>query len=116
MNIYEAKMNRCQFMWIAPLAFCVPFTIAFLILKATDFEHSSFEKGMPFGMLVFSVTIVVHLLCTSVPVVRRLNDAGKDRSFVGLLLIPILDVLLLLYLMLLPSTEPPVTRHTNQQT
>ena len=102
-NIYEGNMTRPHFLWIAPLAYSLPLFAAFVILKLSDFEHSSFETGFPLGMLVIAITIVLHLVFTSVPVVRRLNDAGKDRSLVGLLLIPVLDIFLLFYLLFLPT-------------
>jgi len=104
-NIYEGRMNRSRFILVAPVTFVFPFMVAFLILKACDFEHSTFETGLPLGMLVFAVTVVVYLVLVSIPVVRRLNDAGMDRGFVGLLLIPALNVLLLIYLMFAPRAK-----------
>ena len=114
-EIYDGRMSRFRFILFGPLAFVFPFVVYFVVAKMADFEHSSFEGGYPIMTLATALTLVSYLVLTSIPVARRLNDAGRDRGFVCLLLFPGFNVLLLLYLMFAPTAKTHAVNTTTQQ-
>ena len=97
---YGGKMKRLPYILITPLVFILPvygaMTYLFDVCKIGQRDISSGDTGLFVGLI--TVAVILQFVLTSIPVVRRLNDAGKDRGLVGLLLIPFVNIVLLLYL------------------
>lgn len=104
-GVLDGRMKRQPYAILSPLAFCLPLLIAWAILHATHFATSEIEWGLPLGMVVFSIAAITQLVAAGILVVRRVNDCGKDRSLVALLLIPVANIVLLIYLMFPASVE-----------
>ena len=104
-GLLDGRMKRRPYAIFSLLAFGIPPLIACAILEATHFATSEIEWGLPLGMVVFSITAMTQLVATGILVVRRANDSGKDRGLVALLLIPVVNIILLIYLMFPTSVE-----------
>ena len=109
-GILGGRTKRRPYAILAPIAFCLPVLIAQAILHATGFSKSEIGWGLPFGMVVFSITVMVQLVATGILMVRRANDCGKDRGFVALLMIPLINVGAIIYLMF-PVSKEDAIRH-----
>lgn len=99
-GLYGGKMKRLPYILITPLVFILPvygaMTFVFDVCKVGQGDISKGDTGLFFGLI--TIAVILQFFLTSIPVVRRLNDAGKDRGLVGLLIIPFVNVILLLYL------------------
>jgi uncharacterized membrane protein YhaH (DUF805 family) len=103
--LLDGRMKRRPYAILSPIAFCLPSFIAWAILYATNWGTSEIEWGLPLGIAVFSITAITQLVATGILMVRRANDCGKDRSLVALLLIPVANIGVLIYLMFPASVE-----------
>ena len=111
-NLLDDRTGRRPFALLAPLAFGLPLVLAAAVLHVNGFAESEIQWGLPLGMAVFTVTILVQLVATGILVVRRANDCGRSRGLVALLLIPVVNVALLVYLMFPASMyDPGATRN-----
>ena len=106
-KLLDGRTGRLPFVLLAPLAFGLPLVLAAAVLHVNGFAESEIQWGLPLGMAVFTVTILVQLVATGILVVRRANDCGKDRGLVALLLLPVVNVALLVYLMFPASMNAP---------
>lgn len=100
-GLYGGKMKRLPYILIAPVTFILPvwgaLAYVFDVRKVgQEGDVSSPETALFFGLV--TVAAIVQFGLTSIPVVRRLNDAGKDKGLVGLLLFPFINIGLLIYL------------------
>ena len=104
-RLLDGRMKRGPYVVFSLTAFFLPFLIAWGVLYVTDFANSKIEWGLPLGMVVFALTTITHLVGTGIIMVRRANDCGKDRSLAALLLIPVANLAILIYLMFPPSHQ-----------
>ena len=104
-KLLDGRMSRLSFAILSPLAFGLPLVLATAALHVNGFAESQLQWGLPLGMTVFSATILVQIVTTGIMVVRRANDCGKDRGLVAILLLPVANIALLIYLMFPASVE-----------
>lgn len=114
-SLLDGRMRRRPYAWIAPLVFSIPLLFAWAILYTTNWRDSKFEWGFPLGIVVFVVTILSQLVGTGIVVVRRANDCGKDRSLAALLLIPVVNIIVIVYLMFPQSVGAEAKVRLQQQ-
>ncbi len=104
-------MKRGPYAVLSLIGFFLPWVIGWGILEAAGFGGPiGIEKGLPLGMVVMAITLITHFAATGIVMVRRANDCGKDRGLAALLLLPVANLAVVIYLMFPPSMEKPIER------
>lgn len=75
--------------------------LALVIMISSSFFFIGSAVGLVLNFAVFTVGLIYFLLATC----HRLRDLGHSRWFLALIVVPIVNILLLLYCLLFPSKE-----------